>query len=118
MRLLMPPFYHHPPLVRIRSVLCRLGRRGRRFPAERFLPARILLLMAPPRVGPRLRAARRPRFRTHIPHPDSALFGNIGISHKSWHDEALQQSTEYIPRLPVPWYVVTNGINSTRFMRK
>src|SRR5258706_2319807 len=48
----------------LRSVLCRLGRRGRRFPAERFLPARILLLIAPPRVGPPLRAARRPRFRT------------------------------------------------------
>ena len=59
-----------------------------------------------------------PGLLAHIPHPDSALFGNIGISHKSWHDEALQQPTEHIPRLPVPWYVVTNGINSTRFMRK
>jgi hypothetical protein len=25
----------------------------------------------------------------HIPHPDWALFGIIGISHKSWHYEAL-----------------------------
>ena len=109
LRLAMTPLSMATPAKVAYRLACKQGERG--YQRHAWIHQTI-----PENVAAVLGATLSPA--AHIPHPDSALFGIIGIGHKSWHHEALQQSTEHIPGSPVSWYVVSNGVDSTPFTRK
>ena len=66
------------------------------------LAGQISAWQTPPSLPPlRLRCA----LLSHIPHPDSALLGNIDITGNAGQHHGLQQPQAYIPCSPSPWYL-------------